>query len=161
MKLYYGILAGVWILSLLLMILIPKDRRRMAVLAFLFKQTITYLLGLVAVELGLLAYPVRELADINRTSFTYEFMAYPMVCAIFNVYYPNGKSLWRQVIYYAGFCTILTVPEILLERYTPLVQYIHWNWPVTWLSLLVTFFMTRTFCVLFFRSLYKNSAEPQ
>lgn len=158
MKLDYWILVGVWIISLLLIILIPKDRWRVALIAFLFKQTITCVLGLVAVELGLLAYPVREMADVNSTSLTYEFMAYPMVCAVFNVHYPNGKKIWVQLAYYIGYCTLLTVPEILLEKYTNLVLYICWSWWCTWLSLLATFFMTRTFCVLFFRSLLRNNS---
>lgn len=147
----YGILICVWACSFLLLFLIPKDRRRIALVAFLFKQMITILLGLVAVELGLLAYPVRELADVNRTSLTYELLAYPMVCAVFNAHYPNTRSPWIRIGYLLGYCTLLTIPELLLERFTRLVEYVHWNWWWTWLSLLVTFVLTRSFVILFFR----------
>ncbi|MEC0226253.1 CBO0543 family protein [Paenibacillus alba] len=76
--LQYGIIVSVWILSLLLILLIPRQKRRLAMVAFLFKQYITCIFGHAVVELKLLAYPVRELADVSRTSFTYEYMAYPM-----------------------------------------------------------------------------------
>lgn len=47
-------------------------KRRLAIVAFLFKQYITCIFGHAVVELKLFAYPVRELADVSRTSFTYE-----------------------------------------------------------------------------------------
>lgn len=161
MRLEYWILLGVWVLSFLLLFLIPKDKRRLALIAFLFKQTITYLLGLVAVEWGFLEYPVRELASINRTSITYEYMAYPVMCALFNSYYPVGSTRMRKFLYYAAFCTGLTVPEVLLERYTELVHYIHWHWWTTWLTLLVTFYATRSFCVLFFKNINRYTQDTK
>lgn len=155
MKADYGILAGVWTLALLLVFVIPKSRRRLALVAFLVKQTITYPLGLVAVETGMLAYPVRELGDVNRTSFTYEFLAYPMVCAVFNAYYPNCRSPWGKALYYGAFSTVLTVIEVLLERSTNLIRYLNWHWYYTFFSLLATFYLSRCLCVLFFRELYR------
>jgi NADH:ubiquinone oxidoreductase subunit 2 (subunit N) len=156
MKLEHWILIVVWVIALALIFTIPRNKRRLAVIAFLFKQCLTYLLGLVAVELSLLAYPVRELASINRTSFTYEFMAYPMVCAVFNSHYPNHRNGWHKFAYYAAYCTVLTGTEVLLEHNTDLVLYLDWDWWWTWLSLLATFWMTRTFCVLFFRGLARS-----
>jgi hypothetical protein len=161
LRLDYWILLGVWVLSFLLLFLIPRDKRRLALIAYLFKQSLTYLLGLVAVEYGLLEYPVRMLASVNRTSFTYEYMAYPVICALFNAYYPVKGTRLRKLLYYAAFCTGLTVPEVLLERYTDLVRYIHWHWWTTWLSLLVTFVATRTFCVLFFKRINCKTEQPK
>lgn len=161
MRLDYWILLGVWILSFLLLFLIPRNKRRLALIAYLFKQFITSLLGLVTVELGLLEYPVRELASVNRTSFTYEYMAYPVVCALFNVFYPTKAKRLSKMLYYAAFCTALTLPEILLERYTDLVRYHYWRWWITWLTLLMTFFATRSFCVLFFKGITCCSKHPK
>ncbi|WP_413309838.1 CBO0543 family protein [Bacillus sp. 1P10SD] len=77
--------------------------------------------GLVVVEYGLLTYPIRLFADVNRSSFTYEFYVYPAVCAIFNVFYPYARSKLIQFLYYCAYCTVLTVPEIFLEKYTELI----------------------------------------
>ncbi|RAU99537.1 CBO0543 family protein [Paenibacillus sp. YN15] len=161
MRLDRWILLGVWVLSFLLLFLIPRNKRRLALIAYLFKQFITSLLGLVTVELGLLEYPVRELADVNRTSFTYEYMAYPVVCALFNVFYPTKAKRLSKMLYYAAFCTALTLPEIFLERYTELVCYLHWHWWITWLTLLMTFFATRSFCVLFFKGINRYAKQPK
>jgi len=63
----YGIIVSVWILSLLLILIIPRQKRRLAMVAFLFKQYITCIFGHAVVELQLLAYPVRKLSDVSRT----------------------------------------------------------------------------------------------
>ncbi|MBP1155573.1 MULTISPECIES: CBO0543 family protein [unclassified Paenibacillus] len=156
MSLEYIILIVVWVLSFLLIFAIPRDKLRVAMVAFLFKQMITWFLGLVVVELGLLVYPVRCLPEVNRTSFIYEYLAYPMVCAVFNARYPSHRSRWFQLGYYAAYCTVLTLTEVLIEIYTDLIEYIHWNWFWTWSSLFITFFMTRLFCVWFFKGFHSR-----
>jgi hypothetical protein len=156
MRIEYWILIGVWILTIALLFTIPRDKIRLAFTAFLFKQGITWILGLAVVEYGLLAYPVRFFADVNRSSFTYEFFVYPAVCAIFNAYYPYSKSKFNQFLYYAAYCTALTIPEVIIEKYTDLLVYINWSWYWTWISLFVTFAMTRWFCVWFFKGIDKE-----
>ncbi|MCI3919631.1 hypothetical protein MO973_05215 [Paenibacillus sp. TRM 82003] len=159
MRIEYFLLGAVWILSFALVWFIPKSKRRRAAAAFLFKQALTYLLGLAVVEMGLLAYPVREFSEINRASFTYEFLAYPMVCALFNARYPEGKPAWVQLAYYVGYSSVLTFVEVLIEKYTDLVHYMAWNWFYTWSTLMITFFMTRLFCVWLFRGLKEREVE--
>jgi len=156
MKLEWIILISVWILSICLLFTIPKHKRRLAIVAFLFKQMITWLFGLLVVENKLIAYPIRLFSEVNRASFTYEFFAYPILCSIFNVFYPNGRSLLYKIGYYVAFCTMLTIPEIFLEKYTDLISYTQWSWYWTWSSLFITFMMTRWFCVWFFNGLSKE-----
>ncbi|WP_345788342.1 CBO0543 family protein [Desulfosporosinus orientis] len=61
---------------------IPKDKIRKALIAFLFKQVITWAVGLGVVELRLIEYPVRLFPYANRTSFSFEYFIYPSICAI-------------------------------------------------------------------------------
>ncbi|MFF2158210.1 CBO0543 family protein [Paenibacillus chitinolyticus] len=79
------------------------------------------------VELQLLAYPVRKLFDVSPTSFTYEYMSYPMTCAVFNAYYPSHRSGWIQFGYYVLFTTVLTIGEVLLVQYTDLIRYVRFR----------------------------------
>jgi hypothetical protein len=160
MNINYAIIFAVWVFSLILLFLIRRDKRRIAVIAFFFKQWITCILGHVVVQLHLLSYPVRELADISRTSITYEFMAYPSVCAVFTSYYPSDKPRWMQFGYYVLFCSPLTILEVLLERYTEVIRYERWNWFWTWSTLFLTFLLTRVFCAFYFQSLKEKYAEP-
>lgn len=150
MRIEWWLLLSVYVVATGIVFFIPKRKRRLAVVALLFKQVITFLIGLVVVELGLLEYPIRLFASINRTSFTYEYYAFPVICAAFNVWYPNGRSLLIQLGYYVGYTSVLTVIEVIIEKYTELIKYIHWEWYITWISLCLSFFITRLFCVWFF-----------
>ncbi|MDF2855192.1 MAG: hypothetical protein K0Q87_1043 [Neobacillus sp.] len=151
MRIEWWILILVYVLATVILLFIPKDRIRLAIVAFLFKQVITFLFGLVVVELGLLEYPIRFFASVNRTSFTFEYFAFPVLCAAFNVWYPNSRSALVQIRYYCGVVTVITVVEVLIEKYTVLIKYIHWEWYITWVTICLSFYLTRLFCVWFFR----------
>jgi len=154
MTLERGILAGVTIVSLLLVLVIPRHQYRIAAVAFLTTQFITTILGHVVVDSGALVYPVREFAQVNRTSFIYEFLAYPMVSAVFHAYYPVRRNRLYQIGYYVLYTAVLTIIEVYIERYTNLIRYIEWNWFWTWGSLLVTLSITRVVCVVFFNTVH-------
>ncbi|MFC4803312.1 CBO0543 family protein [Neobacillus sp. GCM10023253] len=146
----WWILISVYAVSTGILFFIPKNKFRLAVVAILFKQVITFLIGLVVVELGLLEYPVRLFPSVNRTSFTYEYYAFPVICAAFNVWYPNKRSTLFQSAYYVGFTSVLTIGEIIIEKYTDLITYIHWAWYISWISICLSFFISRLFCRWFF-----------
>lgn len=151
MRIEWWILLSAYVVGVGLLFLIPKNKIRLAVVAFLFKQVITFLFGLVVVELILIEYPVRLFPSINRTSFTFEYFFFPIVCAIFNVWYPNGRSALTQWGYYVGFSSILTILEVIMEKYTDLIKYVHWEWYYSWITLCLTFYLTRLFCRWFFK----------
>jgi hypothetical protein len=141
----------VYMAATAILIFIPKNKNRLAVVAALFKQFITFLAGLAVVELGLLEYPIRLFPSISRTSFTYEYYAFPVVCAAFNVWYPKERGHVLQMSYYAGFASVLTFVEVLIEKYTGLINYIHWEWYITWVSICLSFYISRLFCNWFFQ----------
>ncbi|MFC5449744.1 CBO0543 family protein [Paenibacillus aestuarii] len=150
MKWEYTILYGVWVISVLMLIFVPRDKRCVSQIVFFFKQMVTWVVGLIVVERGWIEYPVRFFSDVNRSSFTFEFMAYPAVCGMFNAYYPAKRSLLFRGGYYILYCTVMTVMEVVIEKYTELIRYVHWNWYWTWITLMVTFMMSRRFCVWYF-----------
>ncbi|MCS0789879.1 hypothetical protein NX021_17215 [Cytobacillus firmus] len=151
MRIEWWILFMVYMAATAILFFIPKNKIRLAVVAILFKQVITFLIGLAVVELGLLEYPIRLFPSINRTSFTYEYFAFPAICAAFVVWYPNNRSHVIQLIYYAVFTSILTVVEVIIEKHTDLITYIHWEWYITWGSLCLSFYISRLFCNWFFQ----------
>ncbi|MFD1953608.1 CBO0543 family protein [Paenibacillus thailandensis] len=150
MTLELWILLSVYVVAIGAFCFIPKNKIRLAVLAFLTKHVITFLIGLVVVEFGLIEYPVRLFPSVNRTSFTYEAFALPAVCSFFMIWYPIDRSKLYQLGYYAAYCSVLTGFELVLETYTDLIEYIHWEWYVTWISLCISFYITRRLCVWFF-----------
>lgn len=152
MNIEYSLIVLGWLITIVALIkFIPKDKIREAHVVFLFKQIITWLLGLTAVELHLIEYPVRIFTYANKTSFSFEYFIYPAICAIFCVNYPKDKGAMSKVKYYLWFSTILTGLEILVERYTDILEYIHWTWYITWISFLITFYISRKYYEWFFK----------
>lgn len=154
------ILFSSWLLvALALFLFIPRSKIRVAVVSFLFKHLLTWILGLITVEMGLLSYPTRLFATVNRTSFTYEFFAFPAISAIFIVRFPSRHSIIIKLIYYASFCTVMTIVEVVLESHTQLIQYVHWKWYWTWISLFIVFWISRLFYIFFFERLPRITSE--
>ena len=148
----YEIILFQWVITIGLLIrFIDKSKIRKAYVAFTFKQILTWILGLTVVELGLLEYPVRLFPNANKTSFTFEYFVYPAICAIFNVNFPVGKSFLKKSIYYISYCTAITILEVIVERHTRILDYIHWSWYATWISLFLTFLATRKFFIWYFK----------
>lgn len=146
------VLISVWILSVLGLILwIPREKIREAQLVFLFEQIITWLVGLIVVELKLIEYPVRELPYATRSSFSFEYFIDPAITAIFVLRYPEGKSTLSKIGWYILFPTWLTIVELLIERYTNLIKYLHWAWYWSWITQLITFYLSRQYYRYFFK----------
>lgn len=127
--------AGVWVVSAgLLIVFVPRHKRREAAIGALMMQLIAWVLGLAAVEFHLLSYPSRFFAVATDASFTFEFCALPAIGAIYIVRYPAASAPWVRWLYALAFPTALSALEWPIVRYTPLVRYEHWNIGVTWIS---------------------------
>jgi hypothetical protein len=157
MSIEVTILYIVWSFTTFLLLLIPSHHYRNASISFLFQQFSAWFLGILVVQWNLIEYPVRELAAVNKTSFTFEFFAYPVVGIFFNYFYPPNPSLKKKFIYYSLFSTAITIPEYLLEKYTDLIHYVQWHWIVTWISIFATLFILRGFYEWFFKKDLQHS----
>lgn len=149
-----------WTITIGLLFTIPKDRKRLALLAFLFKQLLSLLLGALVVQFDLIAYPVRLFSDVMRASFTFEYFIFPSVCSVFVSYYPYKRSHLYMFAYIAAFCTAITIPEYFLERHTDVIVYLNWSWYWTWITMFVTFALSRRFCVWYFSGLPHGINQP-
>lgn len=146
------ILAIAWIITIIMLILfIPKDNLREAQLVFLFMQLITWFIGLVVVEFRLIEYPVEFFKYATKTSFSFEYFIFPAICAVFNMNYPNNQSIFKQIMHYFNFCSIMTIIEVLCERYTNIIKYVDWTWYWTWITLCITFYLSRQYHLWFFK----------
>lgn len=147
-----SILYFVWAITILsLPFCIPKRKVRLALLVFFFKQTLTWPLGLLVANMGLIQYPIRFLENASQTSFTFEYLFHPIMCAYFMVYFPSSKSLMIRASYYILFCSTLMLAELVILHSTQLIRYIHWNAYLTWISLFITTYITRKFCLWFLK----------
>jgi hypothetical protein len=132
---------------------IPKEKIRVAHAAYLFKLVITWSFGLAVVEYGLIQYPVRFFSYATKATFLFEFFLYPAICAVFVVNYPESKSIFHRFMYYFYYCTTLTIIEVIEERYTDVLQYIHWNGFLTWITFFITFYISHKYSQWFFKKI--------
>jgi hypothetical protein len=106
---------------------------------------------LLVVEFGLIEYPVRLFPHASETSFSFEYFIYPSICVVFNLHFPVGKNVFRRFFHYASYCSIITIIEIIAEKYTNIIKYVNWAWYITWITLFITFYASRKFYLWFFR----------
>lgn len=143
--------AAWFIAAVMLLMFVPRDKIREAFVIFFFKQMLTWAVGLIVVQYRLIEYPVRMFSFATKASFTFEFMIYPAICAVFNLHYPEAKNRLGQFMYYFYYCSAITAFEVVLEKYTMVIKYLNWNWSVTWITLFITFYFSRVFYLWFFR----------
>ena len=137
---------------ILLILYVPRDKIRQAFVIFTFKQLMTWILGLTVAELRLIEYPVRSFAYANKASFDFEFFIYPAFCVLFILHYPEKKGTLKQLLYYFYYCAGLTITEIIVEKYTNLLEYINWYWYTSFISFFITFFLSRLFYNWYFKT---------
>lgn len=151
MKLEHILLVSASFVFLLSLFFIPKANRLQAQFVFLFIQFPTWLLGLVAVQTGLLNYPVHELSRANSTSFTFEYMILPVYCIHFNARFPVSSPIYMKLLYYCAASGVLTAVEVLVEQYTDILEYTGWQWHYTFLSVLFILWLSRAVTRWFFK----------
>lgn len=142
-----------WITTIILLLsFVPKNKVREAHVAFLFKQLITWLFGLVVVEKKLIAYPSRLFfKKTNKSSFTFEYFVYPALCALFNVHFPENQRYLYKISHYIFYSSIITLFELFAIKYTKLITYKKWTWYYTFITLWITFFFSRMYHKWFYR----------
>ncbi|MEH7074254.1 CBO0543 family protein [Neobacillus drentensis] len=138
--------------------LVPKEKARDACVLFLFLQMISWPAGLFVVEMGWIEYPTQLLSisnQYNRTSFAFEFCIFPIVAVFFSLYYPKKAKFKGAIIYYLAFTGFFTFCEVILEKYTTLVEYHGWKWYWTLSSVIVSLFLNHKYYLWFKKRLVK------
>jgi hypothetical protein len=153
MKLEAVILVAVPIISVLSLIFVPKNKLFQAQFIFLFVQSPAWILGLLAVQLGLIEYPYRELSAVNRTSFIFEYLVLPIMCIHFYVHFPERSSKAVKCMYYLGITLVFTVMEYFAEKYTLILKYTGWHLYFTFISVCFIFWLSRKTTLCFFKGI--------
>ena len=147
----HTILVSSWIIGIVLLFtLTPRNKVRQSMVAFLFHQVLTWLFGLLVVEKGLMKYPVRWFKKANKTSFTFEYFVFPALSSIFNVRFPEKANWLYKTLYYFYYPTIITLLEVYAEKRTKLIEYIRWNWFYSFITMFLSFFVSRQYYLWFF-----------
>lgn len=145
------IISLAWLICFIAIWFIPKNKFREASSIFLFTHLFAWIFGLLAVEAGFIVYPVRLFWKANATSFSFEYLVFPFLCIFFNLYFPKSKSLYKRLLYYISILTIFTLMEIIVEKYTQMLNYVHWEWYNTFISMFIIIYFIRVMYKWYFK----------
>lgn len=144
-------------MAILLWIFVPRNKIIDAHISFLFMQVQTWLFGTLVVENRLIKYPVRFLEYAYKASFSFEYYIYPSISILFNLYFPRNRSLKSKCFYSASYPTVITIIEVLLEKHTDLITYIHWSWYWSWITLFITLIISYRYYIWFLKKIKRDN----
>jgi hypothetical protein len=127
---------GLFILSL------RKPPQKDWLLIFFMTGFFAVFLGVIVVEEHLIRYPV-NLFKHFQSSVLFEFLLFPVLC----IYYSPATShsgFWGIILKALVYSSVLSILEFFLEKYTDLIDYLHWEWYYTLVSVFLFMIIVRS-----------------
>jgi hypothetical protein len=132
---------------------VPKEKILDAHVSFLFMQGQTWLYGAFVVENRLIEYPVRFIYYAYRISLVFEYLIFPTISVMFNIHFPSEKRFLHKLLYIIAYPTVITIIEVILEKYTGVIKYLNWTWYWSWLTMLITLLISYKYYLWFFKKI--------
>jgi hypothetical protein len=146
------IIHSTWVASLLLLLLfVPKRKVRHAHVSFLSMQFITWFFGLIVAEYNLIEYPTRLFKKATKASFTFEYLIFPSLSTIFNLYYPKNARLPFIAGYYTIFTSFIVGFELIALKYTKFITYNKWKWEFSFITIWLSLHLSWRYYEWFFK----------
>jgi len=124
-----------------------KPLTKEAILVFFMKAYFSTFIGVIVVEEKLLTYPVSFLSGYFDTSILFEYLLYPIVCTFY--YRTSHDSTFFGIVMQAVlYSTAITIIEVILEKYTDLIDYHTWTWYYTFVSIFLLSLFVRILMLL-------------
>jgi hypothetical protein len=145
------ILVAMWLFGFVgWILLIPRKDRRKGFLAFLMFQAIIWLCDMPAFKYDLLRAPVRELPKATDLPLTIDYFFYPV---LFSIFYVNKRvgSLWSRFTYFLVWISASALFDIVIERYTDLLEYEILKWYGMWIYIGFLFYVSQVCCNWFYK----------
>ena len=126
-------------------------------LVFFSTGYFSVLIAVVLVEKGWFSFPTRFLSEHFQSSILYEYLILPVISVFYNrtTYFSKMIGILGQAILYS---IPMTVIELLMEKYSDLIEYHKWTLLHTFLSLILLFVCIR-YLIAFLRILAHHSYE--
>ncbi|WML41436.1 CBO0543 family protein [Neobacillus sp. OS1-2] len=160
MRMEYLILAAMWLFGIIAWILfIPSNDRRKGFLAYLMFQGIVWLCDMPSFTFGLLRAPVREFPKATDLPLTINYFFYPVLFSILYVHRKVTGRIRTRMTYFFVWVTVITLFDIVLERYTDLLEYETLTWYGMWIYMVFLFYVSQVCCNWFFKDKSLFQAE--
>lgn len=147
------VLILMWVIGLLSFIFFtPKNRKRRFILAFFICQTLTWLDSLLLVKFHLIAFPVREFPKASDLLLTVNYFFIPLLCGFYIISKPK-RNYFVRLVYLSIWVTGTVLLIVLLEKYTNLIEYIHYAWYWSWLDFFGVYTISKGLYQWFFKDM--------
>lgn len=146
------ILAAMWLFGIVGFILfIPCKDRRKGLLAFMMFQAAIWLCDMPSFQYGLISSPVRIFPKATDLSITINYIFYPVVFSIYYVHKKEISNRLNKFIYFFIAVSIVTLFDVIIERYTDLLDYGFMTWYLMWIYIGFLFFVSQVLCDWFLK----------
>jgi len=152
MRMEHLILLLMWLFGFVGFILfVPKKDSRKGILAFMMFQAIIWLCDMPAFKYDLLRAPVRELPKASDLPLTIDYFFYPVLFSIFYVHRRVEGSLGSRITYFLVWVSAASLLDIVIERYTDLLEYKFLKWYGMWMYIGFLFYISQVCCNWFYK----------
>ena len=104
-----------------------------------------------AFKYNLLKAPVRELPKATDLPLTIDYFFYPVLFSIFYVHRRVKGSLGSRITYFFVWVSASSLLDIVIERYTDLLEYEFLKWYGMWMYIGFLFYISQVCCNWFFK----------
>ncbi|WP_169802783.1 CBO0543 family protein [Neobacillus soli] len=158
MPIEYLIIILMWVIGVISFVkFTPKNHHRRVIFAVLVCQSLTWLNTLFHVKFNLLSFPVRELPKATDVLVTTEYLFYPLVCGFYIISVPKKVNNYLRPFYLSLWVSGLTIFDVIIEKYTNLIVYVHYDWYWTWLDFFCLFAVVN----IIYHWFFKEKAQPR
>ncbi|WP_449536500.1 CBO0543 family protein [Ferdinandcohnia sp. Marseille-Q9671] len=152
MMMEHLILIAMWLFGFVALILfIPRKDRRKAALAFLMFQGIIWLCDMPSLTYGFLRAPVRFFPKATDLPLTIDYFFYPALFSIFYIHRKVNSNPLARISYFLVWISIITLFDIVIERYTDLLEYGLITWYGMWVYIWFLFYVSQVCCDWFYK----------
>lgn len=152
MRLEHVILIAMWLVGIVGFVLfITRKDRREGLFSLMVFQSFVWLCDMFSFEFGLLSAPVRLFPKATDLALTINYIFYPV---LFSIYYVKRKSKGnrrKRITFFLIWISAITLFDVVIERYTDLLEYglITWYW--MWVYIGFLFFVSQVCSDWFFK----------
>jgi hypothetical protein len=151
MSVEFVILIAMWAIGIIsFLIFTPSRHHRKLIFGYLVCKTLIWLSTLFHVKFNLLIFPIREFPKATDLLLTTEYFFYPLMCGFYIIYEPK-LNYFIRFLYLSSWISILVIVDVMIEKYTNLIEYIHYDWYWTWLNFFCLFALSNKIYRWFFR----------
>ncbi|OCA88498.1 hypothetical protein A8F94_24410 [Bacillus sp. FJAT-27225] len=147
------ILAFIWIISIVTLLWISKNRLRITQITILFSQAVSWLTVYILVTFHIVKFPYREFGLATKMGFSHYYVLFPIIAALFIHFYPKRSGNWKVLLYYLAFSIAIPTIYVIEEKYSNLIEFLHYNWGLHVIANFILFYIVKKFVFWFQKGL--------